>query len=453
MAASNSKSESIPKKIAVVGTGIAGLSAAWLLSKKHDVTIYEKENRLGGHSNTVDITSEGVCIPIDTGFIVYNEPNYPNLTALFDYLNVTTSLSDMSFAVSLNRGKYEYAGNFGGLFARPLNLVSPRFWKMVTDIRRFYSGAPDLLGQSEIAHLSLGEYLDANNYSEPFVRDHLLPMGAAIWSTPLDEMRNYPLEAFLRFYVNHALLKFRKRPDWRTVVGGSRSYVERLRSNMSSTVQSGCCITSVRRTPVGAVITDQFGREEKFDGVVLATHADQALSILLDADHAERSLLKQFKYSKNLAVLHTDSTLMPKRRRAWSSWNFVRGRDVEDNTVCVTYWMNRLQQLDTDINYFVTLNPSLEPHPGSIEAEFEYEHPMFNPSALSAQQKISQIQGVRNTWFCGSYFGYGFHEDALQAGLAVAEDIGGVRRPWNVANESGRIYMGPSGEQILERAA
>ncbi|MAM69184.1 MAG: NAD/FAD-binding protein [Rhodospirillaceae bacterium] len=453
MAASNTNSEIIPRKIAVVGTGIAGLSAAWLLSNKHEVTIYEKENRLGGHSNTVDVTSEGACIPIDTGFIVYNEPNYPNLTALFDYLNVTTSPSHMSFSVSINRGKFEYAGNFGGLFARPLNAISPRFWNMVSDIRRFYSEAPDLLGQSEIPHLSLGEYLDLNNYSEPFVRDHLLPMGAAIWSSPSDEMRNYPLEAFLRFYVNHSLLKFRKRPDWRTVVGGSRSYVERLRSNMSSTVQSGCCITSVRRTPVGAVITDQFGREENFDAVVLATHADQAFSILSDTDHAERSLLQQFKYSKNRAVLHTDSTLMPKRRRAWSSWNYVRNSDVEDNSVCVTYWMNKLQRLDTDKNYFVTLNPSREPHPGSIEAEFEYDHPMFNLSALSAQKKISQIQGVRNTWFCGSYFGYGFHEDALQAGLAVAEDIGGVRRPWNVANESGRINLRQPGEQSLERAA
>ena len=453
MAVSNRNSKPIPKKIAVVGTGIAGLSAAWLLSKKHEVTIYEKENRLGGHINTVDVISEVGCIPIDTGFIVYNELNYPNLAALFDYLNVTTSPSDMSFAVSTNGGKFEYAGNLRGLFARPLNGVSPRFWNLVADIRRFYSKTPVLLGQPEIADLTLGEYMGANNYSEAFVRDHLLPMGAAIWSSPADEMLNYPLEAFLRFYVNHALMKFRKRPDWRTVTGGSRSYVERLCSNMSCNFQSGCGITKVRRTNVGGVISDQFGREEKFDAVVLATHADQALSILSDAGPAERSLLQQFKYSKNHAVLHADPALMPKRRKVWSSWNYVRERGAEDNSVCVTYWMNKLQRLGTDKNYYVTLNPSREPHPGSIEAEFEYDHPMFDMDALNAQRKLWQIQGIRNTWFCGSYFGFGFHEDALQSGLAVAEDIGGVLRPWDVENESGRIYLGPPREHILERAA
>ena len=425
-------------KIGIVGTGISGMSASWLLSLNHDVTIFEKDDRIGGHTNTVDVDGIGV----DTGFIVYNEKNYPNLVAMFDHFGVETQATDMSFGVSVGLGDFEYAGSdLWGLIAQKKNLFRPRFWAMVRDILRFYKEAPAMLQNGHVPNISLGEFLKQNDYSESFQRDHLLPMGAAIWSTPVETMLDYPLEAFVRFCENHGLLQLSERPQWRTVVGGSRQYIDKLTRNFKGNISLNRGAAKVWEYGSGVCIEDRNGAIERFDHVVLACHADQALSMLSDADGAEKKLLSAFAYQPNIAILHTDKSLMPKNRKAWSSWNYL-SEEVEDkDDVCVTYWMNNLQHLNTGTDYFVTLNPTHLPKEGKIIRSFLYHHPTFDREAVSAQRMLWNIQGKRNIWFCGSYFGHGFHEDGLQSGLAVGEALGGVRRPWMVENESGRINL------------
>jgi predicted NAD/FAD-binding protein len=437
-------------KIAIIGTGISGMSASWLLSMAHDVTIFEKDDRIGGHTNTVDVNGTGV----DTGFIVYNEKNYPNLIALFDHFGVETQETDMSFGVSVGRGDFEYAGSdLFGLFAQKKNILRPRFWKMVRDILRFYKEAPVLLSMEKIPNLSLGEFLKQNKYSESFQRDHLLPMGAAIWSTPVETMLDYPLEAFLRFCDNHGLLQLTERPKWRTVVGGSRQYIEKLTRNFKGNISLNRGAVKVWEYGSGVCVEDRNGSIERFDHVVLACHADQALQILRDADGAEKKLLSSFSYQPNRAILHTDASLMPKNKKAWSSWNYLSEEIEDKDDVCVTYWMNNLQHIKDDTDYFVTLNPTHLPQSGKIIRSFLYHHPMFDREAVAAQRMLWNIQGKRNIWFCGSYFGHGFHEDGLQSGLAVGEALGGVRRPWVVENESGRINLPADWPHLLKREA
>lgn len=441
-----------PLNIAIVGAGIAGMSAAWLLSKKHNVTLYERDPRLGGHSNTVDVPGSKGPIPVDTGFIVYNEKNYPNLTALFDHLNVPTKASEMSFAASLDDGRIEYSGtDINGVFGQRRNLVRPRFWRMLKDVQRFYRDAPQFLKTDEAAHWSLRLYLDANFYSKPFIEDHLLPMGAAIWSASAAEMLEFPAAAFIRFFDSHGLLQVTDRPAWRTVDGGSREYVQRLTRNLGTDVHTGRGAQTVIRQNDTVLVEDFDGDRRQFDHVVIAAHADQALRLLGDPDSLEQRWLGAIHYSKNRAVLHSDTNLMPKRRRVWSSWNYLQTRQSSGTgaPLCVSYWMNQLQGIDPANPLFVTLNPNTEPKTESVLGEFQYEHPLFDRSALDAQQHLWSLQGRRNTWFCGSYFGYGFHEDALQSGLAVAEAIGNVRRPWSVNDESGRISL----QQPLATAA
>lgn len=432
-----------PLSVAVIGSGISGLSAAWLLSKAHDVTLYEKEDRPGGHANTVE-AAPGV--PVDTGFIVYNTANYPNLTALFDHLGVPTLATDMSFAASLDGGRVEYAGSsLGTLFAQKRNLLRPRFWRMLTDLLRFYRSAPALLASGGADQRTLGQFLDEGGYSDAFVRDHLLPMAAAIWSSPAASMRSHPAASFVRFCDNHGLLKITGRPVWRTVEAGSRSYVDRLTAGMGSALRLNAGVEGVRRENGRVAVRDRRGDIRLFDHVVFATHADQTLTLLEDASAMERDLLGAFPYERNVAVLHTDPALMPRRRSVWSSWNYLSrpGGVGEDDAVCVTYWMNRLQPfLPAARNLFVTLNPVTPPADGTVLRSFLYDHPVFGMSALAAQKDLWRLQGQRNSWFCGAYFGAGFHEDGLQAGLAVAEALGGVRRPWTVENESGRIHLG-----------
>ncbi len=446
-----------PLDIAVIGQGIAGMSAAWLLSQAHRVTVYEAEDRLGGHSQTVDAPGPlGASTPVDMGFIVYNEPNYPNLTALFRHLGVRTRASEMTFSVSLDDGALEYGANTPlSLFAQPSNLVSPRFWSMLGDIARFYRHAP---AQACARAASLGAYLDAQGYGAAFQEDHLLPQAAAIWSTPVDGIREYPAEAFVRFCRNHGLMKVFGRPAWRTVQGGSRAYVERLTAAHADRVRLGCPIQAIRRTAEGVLVRDAGGRTERFDEVVVATHADQALRLLDDPTPAERRLLGAFRYTRNQAVLHSDVGLMPRRRGAWSSWNYVGRRgdaSGRGRALCVTYWMNRLQGLPAERPLFVTLNPVRPPRAGTLIRSEIYDHPLFDAAAIAAQRELWSLQGVRRTWFCGAHFGAGFHEDGLQAGLAVAEALGGVRRPWTVPGESDRICIGPTParEAPLEAAA
>ncbi|HEV2560956.1 MAG TPA: FAD-dependent oxidoreductase [Rhizomicrobium sp.] len=423
---------------AVVGSGIAGMSAAWLLSKHHRVTLYERDNRIGGHSHTVEVAG----VPVDTGFIVYNELNYPNLTALFRHLGVATEASTMTFSVSLDSGAFEYAGDLRGLVAQPSNLLKRDYWQMLSEIVRFYREAPALLDARHASEMTLGEYLDRNHYSDAFAHLHLLPMGAAIWSASVDDMRAHPAATFVRFFANHGLLKLNGRPQWRTVRGGSREYVKRLTADYASSVRPGA--KAILRDGAGVTIVDDTGAAHRHDGVVIAAHADQALSMLAEPTPEERKLLGAFPYRDNLAVLHGDRALMPKRRGVWASWNYLGRRDAEACAdLSVTYWMNRLQNISNRTPLFVTLNPHKMPRDEAIHGAYHCAHPVFNTAALEAQSRLWNLQGAQRTWFCGSYFGSGFHEDALQAGLAAAEDAGGVRRPWNVANESGRIIRAP----------
>lgn len=429
------------QKIAVVGAGISGLSAAWLLSKNADVVLYEAEGRPGGHSNTVIVDDGAGPVPVDTGFIVYNDRNYPNLVQLFDHLGVPTLASNMSFAASLDAGRFEYSGSgVSGLLGQKSNVLRPRFWRMLRDILRFYKEAPGLLARPEYEGMSLGTYLEREGYGRSFVEDHLLPMGAAIWSTTAQEMRLYPIQAFVRFFVNHGLLSLKDRPQWRTVAGGSREYVSRILADFSGQLRLQTPVISIQRDPGGVEILDAAGHLERFDHVVLGTHAPQSLDMLKDADRQEKALLGAFQYTQNSAVLHCDEALMPRRRAVWSSWNYVANADPA-RTLCVTYWMNQLQSLKSDRQIFVTLNPCRDVDPDKHYATFQYEHPLFNTSAMAAQKKIWALQGKRRTWFCGAYFGSGFHEDGLQSGLAVAEALGGIKRPWTVENESGRIFL------------
>jgi len=438
------------QKIAIVGTGISGLSAAWLLAKRHEVTLFERDHRIGGHSNTIVLGDGDGRIPVDTGFIVYNEATYPNLTALFEHLGVATHPSEMSFAVSLDEGAVEYSGgNFAGLFAQKRNLIRPRFWSMLSDLLRFYREAPrDLTGLDEL-NTTLGDYLERRGYGAAFCEDHLLPMAAAIWSAPPATLRDYPAAAFIRFQENHGLLKLRDRPAWRSVSGGSRAYVDKLTRGFQDRMRVKAGVERIRRDGRGVTLALTDGSDAHFDHVVIATHADQALAMLGAPTPAEQRTLGAFRYSRSTAALHTDPSFMPKRRAAWSSWNYL-GRSGHGNgsTMTVTYWMNRLQQLGTETPLFVTLNPDREPVEGATLHRETYEHPLFDPPAMAAQRQLWSLQGQLRTWYCGAYFGAGFHEDGLQAGLAVAEALGGVRRPWKVDDESGRICLGSDSDSV-----
>lgn len=429
-----------PLRIAVVGSGIAGLSAAWLLSKRHDVTLYEAAPRPGGHSNTVTVTGEQGPVPVDTGFIVYNEATYPNLTALFNHLEVPTKPSDMSFGVSLRGGQLEYAGtDLKGLFAQKRNLIRPRFWSMLRELLRFYREAPG--HQASLGDLTLGAYLDREGYGRALREDHLYPMAAAIWSIPARQVMDYPAAAFIRFCDNHGLLKISNRPVWRTVEGGAKVYVRALLDDFGGRLHLGMPVQRVWRSEDHVTVEALGAAPERYDHVVLASHADQSLDLLADAMTDEVHLLGCFRYSLNEAILHRDPSVMPKRAAVWASWNYASSGGIEA-PLSVTYWMNCLQGIDSANPLFVTLNPCMAIDESKVISRQVYEHPIFDKAAIAAQRGLWSLQGVRRTWFAGAYFGAGFHEDGLQAGLAVAEALGGVRRPWQVEAESGRIHVG-----------
>jgi uncharacterized protein len=427
-------------KIAVIGSGISGLSCAWALSQRHDVTLIEAENRLGGHSNTIEVPQRaGGTIAVDTGFIVHNPKTYPNFVALLDYLDVAYEETEMSFSVSTGGGAFEYSGHsFRNLLGRMQQWVNPWHWRLVYDLVRFYRSA-ESGGTNDIQ--TLGEFLALEGYSQAFIHRHILPIAAAIWSSSPEHMARYPFRAFVRFFANHNLFALGNRPKWRTVAGGSRNYVEKLVADAKFKVRLGLKVKTVERYQDHIIVKGPHDYQERFDHVVLATHADQALKLLDKASLEELDLLQHFKTSSNRAILHRDKNLMPKGRRFWSSWNYM---GANDGAVCVTYWMNELQNLRSPEDHFVSLNPFEEPAADKLDGTFIYRHPIFTTQTLSAQQYLWNLQGKQNTWFCGAWFGAGFHEDGLQAGLAVAEQLGGVRRPWVVADESDRICVSPT---------
>lgn len=424
-------------RIAVIGTGIAGNAAAWTLSKRYAVTVYEREARSGGHSHTVSVDYDGTRIAVDIGFIVYNELNYPDLTALFGHLDVETRESCMSFAVSADAGRFEWKGGGGnwrqimaGLFAQPQNLFSPGYLSMLRDVLVFNRESVADCAAGRLAGLSLGEYCRHKKFSPRLLSDYLAPMGAAIWSTPARDMLDFPAENFVAFFRNHCLLQH-NRPVWRTVAGGSRNYVEKLTAAFADRIRLGCAVTSIERKARGVVVNDSHGGSEIYDHVVIATHSDQALNMLSDADERERSVLGAIGYSPNTIYLHRDTSLMPRRRQVWASWNFLRWerQGTALNDIAVTYWMNELQGIDHEKPLFVSLNPPFEPEPALTFGQFICEHPQYDAAAFAAQRRLEDIQGRRHTWFCGAWTGYGFHEDGMRSGLAVAEALGATA-PW-----------------------
>jgi predicted NAD/FAD-binding protein len=425
--------------IAIVGAGIAGNTSAWSLSKRHQVTIYESELRPGGHSHTVTVDYDGTEVTVDIGFIIFNQLNYPELTALFAELGVETVATEMSFAVTADGGRFEWKGDsgnwlqvLGGLFVQPRNLLSPSFLRMLRDVPRFNAQSVADYSAGKVAGLTLGDYFRSQKFEPQLLTDYLAPMGAAIWSMPAERMPDFPAENFIAFFSNHCLLQY-ERPTWRTVKGGSQRYVEKLTSSFRDRIRFGCAATSVTRTPDGVVIDDSQGGRERYDQVVIAAHSDQALSMLADADERERTTLGSIRYAPNQIFLHRDIRLMPKSRRAWASWNFLRWQrdDAPGNDVAITYWMNRLQGIEESKPLFVSLNPPFEPDPALTFGKYVKAHPQYDAGAFAAQKRIDEIQGQRRTWFCGAWTGYGFHEDGLRSGRKVAEALG-ASVPWQV---------------------
>ncbi len=425
------------KRIAVVGSGIAGLASAWLLSQRHTVSLFEKNDYFGGHTHTVNVQTDRGQIGVDTGFIVYNERNYPLLTALFEWLDVETQATDMSFGVSIDRGRLEYAGSdLNGLLAQRGNLLRPSFLRMVRDILRFNRDAHVSLTQPSSADITLGQFLQERGYGSGLIHHYLLPMAAAIWSCPTKAMLDFPCSSFLRFFDNHGLIQLNDRPEWRTVVGGSNTYVHRmlndlrLLSDRPADVARQIPITAVQPGTQGATVTLANGVRERFDAVVMACHADQSLSLLEGTSDQFDAVLGAFTYQPNRALLHSDPSLMPINRRAWSSWNYLaETSDGNQTAVAVTYWMNRLQNLPTSQPFFVSLNPPREPRKDLVTMEIDYAHPVFDTEAIRAQSRLPTLQGMGSLWFAGSYHGYGFHEDALRSAVGVARGLG-CAPPW-----------------------
>lgn len=422
------------KRIAIIGSGISGASAAWSLNFTQDVTLYEADERLGGHTYTVDADYDGKNIPVDVGFIVFNERNYPNLCALFDYLDVKSEQTNMSFAMSLDKGKREWSGvSFASVFAQRRNIASPSFLWMLREIVRFNKQCLQDRDSGYLDGMTIGDYLQSRRFSDRFRDDYLIPMAAAIWSTPKVKMMDFPAASFIQFFENHRLLELIP-PYWRTVSGGSRNYHQKLLNTLKDKVKPATPVTKVLRQPNGSVlVTDALGNHESYDAVVFACHSDQALKILSEGDgHAdELSVLDAIKYKPNRVVLHRDPTFMPKRKKAWAAWNYLRetGGKSDDSEICLTYWMNRLQNIDKSTPLFVTLNPIREPDADKVFGEWTFDHPQYDMTAFAAQKQLEHIQGKRSVYFAGAWTGFGFHEDGLRSGLDVAEMLGG-HIPW-----------------------
>jgi predicted NAD/FAD-binding protein len=407
------------QKIAIIGTGIAGNVAAWRLAPHHDITVFEADDRIGGHTHTVDVTTEEGEFAVDTGFIVFNDRTYPNFIAVLDELGVAARDSEMSFSVRDERSALEYCGSsLDTLFAQRRNLVRPSFYRMIGDILRFNREAPTLL-EDDGCDPTLHEYLVENRYSPEFIEHYIVPMGAAIWSATPDGFRSVPARFLIRFFDNHGLLTLNDRPQWRTISGGSMRYVEKMIAGHRDRIRLNSPVESIRRLP-GKVELRVRGRSpEYFDRVFLACHSDQALKMLADPSRSEREVLSAIRYQRNEAVLHTDATLMPSRRRAWASWNYhIPANPVDpDGRVAVTYHMNTLQGIESRESFCVTLNHSEAIDPSRIIRSIDYDHPIFDDAAVAAQRRHREVNGANRTYFCGAYWRYGFHEDGVVSAL------------------------------------
>ncbi len=413
-------------KIAIIGTGISGLGAAYLLAPDHDVTLYEKNTYIGGHSRTIDVPTGDTKTPVDTGFIVFNNWNYPNILGLFKELDVPFQKSDMSFGVSIDNAWLEYGSK--GMFAQKKNLVRPSYYKMLTDVLRFNKQALAYIEKD--ADITLQECLNALNMGDWFRRYYLLAMGAAIWSCPVDTIMKFPARTFLQFFKNHGLLSVNNRPQWHTVTGGSREYVVRLIESYKEKIKLNCGVQSVTKIDGGVFIRDEQGGETIYDQVVFSCHADQALNMIEGAGSEQTSVLGAFDYQNNEIIVHSDTSFMPQNRKCWASWVYLsESKEDKSDTVSLSYWMNNLQGLDPDYPIIVTLNPGRRPKENLIMDEHTFSHPIFDLKAIKAQAKIKDIQGKNGMWFCGAYQRYGFHEDGLLSAVNVAKSMG-ANIPW-----------------------
>ncbi|MBD9414308.1 FAD-dependent oxidoreductase [Pseudomonas sp. PDM16] len=411
-------------KIAIVGSGISGLTCAYLLQRQHEVTVFEASDWIGGHTHTVDVIVDGQRHALDTGFIVFNDWTYPNFIRLLDQLGVASQATEMSFSVHDPVSGDEYNGNsLNSLFARRRNLVSPVFWGMLRDILRFNRETPADLAQQRIAaHTTLGDYLQQRGYGERFIHHYIVPMGAAIWSMSLQDMLGFPLQFFIRFFENHGLLSVNDRPQWRVISGGSRSYVAPLTAGFAERIRLNCPVQRVERDAEGVTLHSPAGTE-RFDRIVFACHSDQALDLLATPTLAEQAILGDLRYADNEVVLHTDTRLLPRRRLAWASWNYRLGGPREQ-PAAVTYNMNILQGIEAPQTFCVSLNQTASIDPALILGRYRYAHPQYSLAGLRAQQRWAELLGAQHTYYCGAYWANGFHEDGVVSALRVAEALG-----------------------------
>ena len=418
-------------KIGVIGSGVAGLVSALTLQEKFEVSLFEKNSKLGGHSNTVTIEQENKKYSVETGFIVLNDKNYPIFTSLLKHLNIGVNNSSMSFSVSVDKGQFEYSSSYIGLLGQTKNIIDPKYWGMLRDINYFYTNAlKDVKDCPD--NETLGQFLKRFNYSNKFIDYHLVPMTASIWSCPTKSILNFPIKSLLVFFENHKLLNIYNRPKWSTVNKGSREYVKKIQSLLKGKIYTNSKVNKISKSKDGIRVHYQDGIKT-FDKVILACHADQSSEILIENFSEEANLLKDFKYQKNTSILHSDINFMPKRKSVWSSWNYITETGNSGN-LSITYWMNELQRINSSKPILLSLNPKILPNPDLIYGLYSYSHPILDNNAINIQKKLSSIQGKNNLWFCGAWTGFGFHEDGVKSAVEIANSHN-IDLPWFQSKE------------------
>ena len=418
-------------KIGVIGSGVSGLVSALTLQERFEVSLFEKNSKLGGHSNTVTIEQNNKKYSVETGFIVLNDKNYPIFTSLLKHLNIGVNNSSMSFSVSVDKGQFEYSSSYIGLLGQTKNIIDPKYWGMLRDINYFYTNAlKDVKDCPD--NETLGQFLKRFNYSNKFIDYHLVPMTASIWSCPTKSILNFPIKSLLVFFENHKLLNIYNRPKWSTVNKGSREYVKKIQSLLKGKIYTNAKVNKISKSKEGIRVHYQDGIKT-FDKVILACHADQSSEILIENFSEEANLLKDFKYQKNTSILHSDINFMPKRKSVWSSWNYITETGNSGN-LSITYWMNELQGINSSKPILLSLNPKILPNPDLIYGQYSYSHPILDNNAINIQKKLSSIQGKNNLWFCGAWTGFGFHEDGVKSAVEIANSHN-IHLPWFQSKE------------------